>query len=86
MAVLSPPLPLLIVLFISLKWKELTGAVTGFILGGIFALEYFARRRALKSPASDSVGRDAARPIEPSSEDQSPVVNGETEDGKIGSA
>jgi len=37
MGVLSPPLPFLIVLFISLKWKEMTGAMSGFILGVIYA-------------------------------------------------
>ena len=37
MGVLSPPLPFLIILFISLKWKEMTGAMSGFVLGGIYA-------------------------------------------------
>jgi hypothetical protein len=53
----------------------------GFVLASIFALEYFARRRTLKSPAGDSVGRDAARPIEPPGENQPPVVHGEAENG-----
>lgn len=58
----------------------------GFVLAAIFAVAPFPKRRALRSPAGDVVGRDAARPIEPSGKDQSPVVHGEADNGKIGSA
>jgi hypothetical protein len=58
----------------------------GFVLAGIFAIEHFARRRTLKSPAGDPVSGDAAGPIESPGHDQPAVVDGEAENGKVGSA
>ena len=34
---LCPPFPFLIVLFISLKWREEAGAVSGFLIGALYA-------------------------------------------------
>lgn len=58
----------------------------GFILGMIFAVESLAKRRSLRSPARDSVSGDAPGPVERSGDDQGVVMDGEAEDGKIGSA